>query len=257
MGKEKKINITYYLNKNLKPFEVNGEKQYRVYATIGYNRMNTKILFFVHEHGYLTEDQFEEFFVKKTNPTINEQVRGFEQNVTKIIRFEAKEVGDKYSISGISDRLDHYHQNMSRELEKHLQQQLHEFSNGQLPGTDFRSTFHDAMKLEDSFLIIEKQIPGFQEKLPANLVDRLTAYYQFRGFIRTYDKNVRCLDWLDLPTQIAFKEHLFSSHEIEDLFPNEAKHSPFLRLYQQFPLILEKIPTYLKSMDKMLVGIIY
>lgn len=257
MAKQKKINITYYLNKKLKPLHVGKENHYRVYATIGYNRMNTKILFFVHEHGYLTEDQFEEFFAKKTNQSINEQVMEFEEKVTKVIRFEAKEIGERYSVSGIGNRLDHYHQLMHRELEKHLQKQLHEFSVDQLPGEDLRAIFHDVMMLEDSYMIIEKKIPSIRKKLPVHLVDRLTTYYQFRGFIRTYDKEVRCLDWLDLPTQIAFKEFLFTPHQITALFPNEAKHSPFLRLYQQFPLVTEKTPIYLRSMDKMLSEIIY
>ncbi|MCB9298833.1 MAG: site-specific integrase [Lewinellaceae bacterium] len=256
MAREKKIKFTYYLNEGLKPVHDGDEVRFHVYVRISYDRVNTRFPFYVEGHGSVTRDQFEQFFEGKTNDAVNSQIEEFEETLTKIIRFEAKQVGDKYSISGIAKRLYHYHQNMSRELEKHLQQQLHAFSTGQLPGKDLRSTFHDAMKLEDSFLIIEKQIPGFQEKVPSHLVDRLTAYYQFRGFIRTYYKEVRCLDWLDLPTQVAFKEFLFAPHQIQDLFPNEAKHSPFLRLYQQFSLSLEKIPTYLRSMDKMLVEII-
>lgn len=257
MAREKKINIKYFLNKSLKPLTVDEETFHKVYVRISYNRLSTKFLFSVnYGFGYLTEDLFEEFFEKKAHPGINEQVSEFEDSISKVIRFEAKEIGDKYSIIGVSNRLYHYYQNMSRELEKHLQKQLHEFSAGQLPGKDLRATFHDAMMLEDSYIIIEKQIPGLREKLPAHLADRLTAYYQFSGFAGNYHKEIRCLDWLDLPTQIAFKEFLFTTHQISDLFPNEAKHSPFLRLYKEFPLAIEKIPTYLRSMDKMLVEII-
>lgn len=256
MTKEKKIKFTYFLNKRLKPLHVGEEAQFRVYVRISYNRFNTQFLFFVFDHGYLSDDQFDEYFVKKSNPAINEQINEFEEAVTKVIRFEAKKSGDKYTISGISDRLFHYYQNMSRELEKHIQKQLFDFSTTLLPGEDLRAIFHDAMMLEDSYTLIEKKISVIRKKLPVNLVDRLTAYYQFRGFIRTYHKEIRCLDWLDLQTQISFKEFLFTPHPLKDLFPNEAKHSPFLRLFQEFEPVVEKAPTYLKSMDKMLMEII-
>ena len=78
MAREKKINIRYYLNKNLKHLQVGEDVQYKLYVRVTYDRMNTAFLFFVPGYGYLTEEQFHDFFVKRTNPVINEQVEKFE-----------------------------------------------------------------------------------------------------------------------------------------------------------------------------------
>lgn len=259
MAREKKISFKYFLNKSLKPVVIGGKTHYRVYVRISYDRLSTKFIFFIPDlpnNEFLTEDQFEEFFVKKTNKSVNEHVREFEEEIIKIVRFEAKAIGEKYRISGISNRQQHYYSVLLEELEKHLQKQLYEFSASQLPDKDLSAIFQNPMTLVESFGILENQIPDIWSKLPVRLVDRLTSYYHFHVFAQYYGKEIHCLDWLDLPTQVGFKELLFNCCH-SDGFADADEHYHYFIFYHRIPPAIEKVPTYLKSIDKMLIEIIY
>ena len=50
-----KITVKHYLNTNLKPYEMDGEKQYKIYFLLRYNNKNTKVKSLINEEMTLTE----------------------------------------------------------------------------------------------------------------------------------------------------------------------------------------------------------
>lgn len=261
MGKQKKIGIKFFLNKRLKPEVIDDKEYYRVYVRVAYNRLSTQFYFpLLYGFGYLTEEQFERFFVQRQEHRINEQVQYFEKLIETVIRFESRVTGDDYQITGLPSRLEYYQQPMLPEMERHLKQCLRDHLQEALPAGQLDAAFHKAMFLEDSFYLVADNIkPGLKESLPLKLSNEIAAFVQFRAFAGQYNGLEReyfiFLDWLEGRHQIAFKEFLFSPDDSREIFKNESPSSPAIRFYKDFPIDPLKIPICLQSIDNMILSI--
>lgn len=76
-----KITVKHYLNTNLKPYIINGEKYYKIYVLIRADTQNTKIKSDISANEY-TEKEFEKHISDKTG-----EIAKAIKEETKIIRF--------------------------------------------------------------------------------------------------------------------------------------------------------------------------
>ena len=67
-----KITVKHYLNTNLKPYVINGEKYYSIYVLVTANRQNTKIKSVKFNELY-TENDFEEI-IAESNPYLIDEI---------------------------------------------------------------------------------------------------------------------------------------------------------------------------------------
>ncbi len=87
-----KITVKHYLNTNLKPYIINGEKYYSIYALITVNRQNTKVKS-VFYNEYYTEKDFSEI-MDKTNKEDYENIENEETTIKNIINILISEFND-------------------------------------------------------------------------------------------------------------------------------------------------------------------
>ncbi len=89
MNKEKKITVKHYLNVNLKPYIINGEKKYKIYILITNNAHNTKI------KSEITESEFSEKeyikLLKETDNIIKSNIKIETENINKTIELIYKD----------------------------------------------------------------------------------------------------------------------------------------------------------------------
>ena len=120
--KQKKVTFKLFLNKNLTPQK---EKYYPVYFRITYNRQNTKIPdVLVNDHTlYWSEedlDAFERGFYSDKTREVANLVKESMQFYEDIIRYEAKKVGEDYSVIGLAERARFYRQSFRESFEEQL-----------------------------------------------------------------------------------------------------------------------------------------
>jgi hypothetical protein len=120
--KQKKVTFKLFLNKNLTP---QNEKYYPVYFRITYNRQNTKIPdVLVNDHTlYWSEedlDAFERGFYSDKTREVADMVKESIQFYEDIIRYEARKVGEDYSVIGLAERARFYRQSFRKGFEEQL-----------------------------------------------------------------------------------------------------------------------------------------
>lgn len=87
-----KITVKHFLNTNLKPYIINGEKYYSIYLLITANRQNTKVKSYAYSE-YYSEKDFEEI----TDPSNESDADALEneiQTITKLVDTQITELGN-------------------------------------------------------------------------------------------------------------------------------------------------------------------
>lgn len=87
-----KITVKHYLNTNLKPYIINGEKYYSIYSLVTVNRQNTKVKS-VFYNEYYTEKDFTEI-MDKTNKEDFENIDNEVITITNLINILLREFDD-------------------------------------------------------------------------------------------------------------------------------------------------------------------
>jgi hypothetical protein len=78
-----KITVKHYLNTNLKPYEMDGEKMYKLYFLLRYNNKNTKIKSLV--NAEMTEKEYNER-IKNDSDTLNIQIKNEIIFIEKVVQ---------------------------------------------------------------------------------------------------------------------------------------------------------------------------
>ena len=78
-----KITVKHYLNTNLKPYEMDGEKMYKLYFLLRYNNKNTKIKSLV--NAEMTENEYNECILNDSD-TLNIQIKNEVLFIEKVIQ---------------------------------------------------------------------------------------------------------------------------------------------------------------------------
>lgn len=262
MAKEKKIGFGYFLNKRLKSLPLPGleeQERHPPYVQISFLGKTTKMPFgLLYIDGYVTEEEFQIFFIDQVNESIKEDIKNFEVEIEKILRFEYKQLGEKVSLKGLSNRISFYtHLYLWREIEKYAMKRLSQFVSQQTGKTDnayYDDTFHFS---EVYYLIEDNLLPNLKDILPADLKRCITVFANFPDFDDTglvaKEKGLRVIDWLDENVRTAFKEFcLFGKHKMNG-YKYESKKSPALRLYNEFPIEPLETANYLRIIDKAII----
>lgn len=267
--KKKKIGITYFLNKRLKPNILNGESFYPVYSRIVFNRSNTEIAF---PSGIcwqgLTDAQFNEIFGQRLNTDVNSEIASFEQFLEIIIRFEHRVVGDAYRVAGLSKKYYFYSLPICEEIERYIKQALLNELAQHLTNDQVSTVSHEAMSLEEAYYLAKDHIfTQLEDALPKNLITEMTAYIEFKAytslkeplsFMKYTDGEplpITSYDWALGGIQTEFKNFLLSEHSKKEVFEASPLSSPTKRFYSDFKSTPFQVASCLKSIDCMIISV--
>jgi len=226
MGKEKKIGIKHYLNKNLKPVSSNGSERYPVYIQITFDRNNTKFahpLSDLFDDGYLTESEFENLFESKHDARIRASVENLEKGIRNVIRFEEQKLKNRFMLKGFADRFNGYFLSLTWIIEKSLQQLMDDFLKDELSEEEFESVSHKLFSFEERYFMVKR---NFIEDLPEVMPDFMRLATQAYSYLFGYlDKvnlpyDIPALQWMDDQFRQGYKDLLMDSKFIQpvDIF---------------------------------------
>lgn len=260
MGKEKKIGFYYYLNKDLKPQLLEGVEHYPVYVRIAYSKNNTKFFFPVlYKASYITNQEFDKFFSDRNNPIINKQIESFEREITYIVRFESKVLGDKFSFKSLSKKRVNYQENLSRQFEKYVCARFIDEAYNETKNDNISEIYSDYLSFWDTFHLVTKISPNVLTIISSDLKLAIKAFIglrvsDFKGII---DENLglRIIDWLDEEVPIRYKDSILGLDAIETHFKRESKNSPVWDVLNQITIEKQEISKYLRIIEKTIVEI--
>lgn len=259
MGKEKKIGFNYYLNTKLNSQILDGKEHYPVYVRITYNRKNTMFFFpLLYKASYVTEAEFESFFILRNDPKINEQIAQFEDEISKIMRFEIKVLGEEYSFKNLSNKRVSYHNSLTGAIEKHASQQLikesYEYSNNE----EILSLNSDYLSLAELYTLIKTMFPDVQKILSEEFNSLAKAYIGLVILNREnpLEQYIKVIDWISGVFLLQYKNSIWEMNtNLKSYFPNEAPSSPFWVLLADFQLNKLEIHKYLNAIEKAIIKI--
>jgi hypothetical protein len=108
MTKQRKVNIKFYANNELKPSVRDETKFFPLYVRVGYRRKNTKFKFtpqfFIPEED---TDNLEDWInlISNTKFNLKKAIQLTQNMVEGLIRYEEEKLGDKFELKGLGDRL--------------------------------------------------------------------------------------------------------------------------------------------------------
>lgn len=192
--KNKKINIKFYLNRNLKPVEAPqypGHKSYPLYINVTYNRKNTQIKSMCNRYFPDLSEAF------KSKESINRTSE--ESLLRRVIEYETKSQGDKFSLRNLSIRYLDYSDSIINVINKYFADQIY---NAILKSD---SEFDLMLKLSKDYNLpfelyykaTRKLIEGIDRKLPQDFQDELQIGIDFRKWVDNRRLDVSQIDWLD------------------------------------------------------------
>jgi len=259
MGKEKKIGFNYYLNKKLNSHVLDGKEHYPVYARITYNRNSTMFFFpLLYKTSYVTEAEFESFFMLRNDPKINEQINKFEEELSKIMRFEINVLGEKYSFKNLSNKRMSYHNSLTGAIEKHASQQLIKESYEYSKNEEILSLKSDYLSLAELYTLIKTMVPNVPKILSEEFNSLAKAYVGLLILNREnpIDHYIKMIDWIDGEFLLQYKNSIWGiKTNLKPYFPNEAPSSPLWLLLEDFELNKIEIYKYLNIINKAIVTI--
>ena len=167
-----KITIKFFLNRNLAPMRQYGKSFYPLYVLTTFQRKSTQF-------KSKSEEYFEDFeSLKKDRPDILE----FEERILrKMVEYEVEKVGeDKFTLKGLSERYPYYATSIFIALETYLKDKLQkQMFSGADPLAMVPHYENPAVTVALLYTAAVRLFPGFESKMPAQLIEELQAYEHY------------------------------------------------------------------------------
>lgn len=199
MSKSKKITVRFYLNKDVKPQQAapGEEKQYPIYCRVTYDRKNTK---FRWGTKLIPESAEDEIMYSDYGKKV---LQRDERTIQDIIRFEVENLGDRFVLSGLGDRIPAYQRIILFGFEALLNQNLDFFVGQFLVHNEFKEwskqTFDEKLEeLEDA--LDEDKWEGLSDIL----ITQILTY----KLLRNYPFLLSVFDWMVKDQRKLFRDHL-------------------------------------------------
>lgn len=265
--KQKKVTFKLFLNKNLTP---QNEKYYPVYFRITYNRQNTKIPdVLVNDHTlYWSEedlDAFERGFYSDKTREVADMVKESMQFYEDIIRYEAKKVGEEYSVIGLAERARFYRQSFRKSFEEqlsylakmevHVLQQGNKANGKRDKGSLLQNIAKQKSKLSASFIRMQElailidlySMPQYNLKYTDSFFADTIYYWEMKTGMEAFE---------DFISRYFGNKMEIDEHYLEERFKHDTPERRHLQpLYNHFPpqsdhktLYINILSTHLQSM---------
>lgn len=199
MAKQKKITVRFYLNKDVKPHhpESGADNMYPIYCRVTYDRKNTK---FKWGNALIAEsaedDIMHSAFGKKS-------LQNDELLITRIVRFEEENLGDKFALPGLGDRIPPYRRIIHFEFEGILSKNLDFFVGQFLVHNEYQEWIK--MTLDEKLDGLTAVLGDTQvEKLSNPLVTQIIIY----KLLHSYHSLISVFDWIVDDARTKFRSHL-------------------------------------------------
>ena len=168
-----KITIKFFLNRNLAPMQQHGKLFYPLYILVTFKRKSTQF-------KSKSDQYFEDIDnLKKDRPDILQ----FEERILrKMIEYEIENLGeDKFTLKGVSERYPYYATSIYIALETYLKDKLQKqmFSGGD-PLAMVPNYENPAVTVPLLYTAAVRLFPGFENKMPAQLIEELQAYEHYQ-----------------------------------------------------------------------------
>jgi len=217
MKRDRKISVTFFLNKNVKPdsgsvFPFQPEiKRYPLYLQVTYNRRNTQFRSFYRCHFAILEQAF-------ASKEEKEHRKYEESLIKKVIEYEIKHLGKDFQLKGISDRYLDYSDSIINSIDKYFRNIIYDavakvdseffkiLNPWNLQGVPYEIYYKAAIKLH----------PDLDQKLPSDFPEELNLSSIFLDWINKQKVEIRLIDWLDRSAIITFESYLIKKRYSKD-----------------------------------------
>ena len=168
-----KITIKFFLNRNLAPMRQHGKSFYPLYVLTTFQRKSTQF-------KSKSEEYFEDFeSLKKNRPDILQ----FEERILrKMVEYEVEKVGEeKFTLKGLSERYPYYAISIYIALETYLKNKLQkQMLSSADPLALVPHYENPAVTVSLLYTAAVRLFPGFESKMPAQLIEELQAYEYYQ-----------------------------------------------------------------------------
>jgi hypothetical protein len=267
MAKEKKIGIKFFLNKKLKSVKNDGIVFHPLYVRIHFNGQNTNFpvwlpsifayyhktndqtrLQVVADGDYLDEKGFQELIEDRKDKYVREALEKYEDEFRKIIRFEYKMKGEKFTLKGFHDRYIKYIQLFNPFGEKNLIQRFTiEIKDNNLPVPNEVLIFFSDHFVEKFYQSIGQYTDGEPSHFfSKDLLNKMVCYISMKSFSYYSGDQYSLFDWItDTKLQEDFLNFLFEVKNDE--------HEDSTDIKERFPIKLEDPFVIMGTMKKWLL----
>lgn len=237
-----------------------GVEHYPVYVRIAYSKNNTKFFFpLLYKASYITESEYQQFFIDRESSIISKQIDAFEKEITDIMRFEIKVLGDKFSFKNLSKKRTAYHYNLSREFEKHLCDQLVNEVHQETKKEDVKAIHSEYLSFWDTFQLLIQLAPNLLSIISDELHLKIKSFIglkitNFDGVIDD-QLGLRIIDWLNEKVPLRYKDSILGFESFENYFKGESPNSPVWKVLSKITLEKKDISKYLIAIEKVITQI--
>lgn len=247
MRKEKKIGISYYLNKKIKSIEVNGVVKRSVYMRITFNRKQSEIKCFIQgtPNLYWSEKQLATFLRHREigKPIGIEKILLANEKVFEdIIRKKYARLGDRLFLKGISKILESYLSSLlgivNEKSLKHLESELKNL---------LSKDQYEMLKIvavPEGYFLAKALVPDLDDRLSQNLRITLQVFSSIETFLSLFNPvkltgNANSVyAWKELGGRVAYEKflHLVSkpTSSVWSKLDEMSSNSPNIRLFYEF-----------------------
>ena len=221
MKKDRKISVTFFLNKNVKPDSythsplLSGIKLYPLYLQVTYNRRNTQFRSFYHGNYSSLEEAF-------SSKEEKEHRRYEESLIKKVVEYEVRNLGKDFTLKGISDRYLNYSDNIVNPIDKYFRDII--YNAVVKTGSEFFEIL-DPWKLQNvSYNIYYnaaiKLHSDLNKKLPSDFEEELNMSRKFLEWVSIQKELIRLIDWLDHSATKVYEAYLIKIRFNEEQIKN-------------------------------------
>jgi len=209
MGRFRKISVTFFLNKNVKPEKymfsplLSRTNRYPLYLQVTYNRKNTQFRSFYRSSFSSLEEAF-------SSEEENEHRKYEESLIKKVVEYEIMHLGKNFDLKGFNDRYLNYNEYIFNPIDKYFRDLIYdavvktnsEFFEILDPWKLQQVSFHIYYKAASNLINdLDKILPyGFSEDMKMGL--------EFLKWTEAQDELIRLIDWLDHSAIKAYESYL-------------------------------------------------
>lgn len=221
MKRDRKISVTFFLNKNVKPDShthsplLSGIDLYPLYLQVTYNRRNTQFRSFYHTNYSNLKDAF-------SGKEEGEHRKYEESLIIKVVEYEVRNLGKDFTLRGISDRYLNYSDNIANPIDKYFRDIIYnalvktgsEFFEildpWKLQNVSYNVYYNAAIKLHSDLT----------KKLPSDFEEELNMSRIFLEWVNTQNDLIRLIDWLDHSATKVYEAFLIKKRFNEEQTKN-------------------------------------
>lgn len=203
-------------------------------------------------------DDFDRKFTKKEDPFTRNLIELFEDRMNRIIRFETKVLGDKFTLNGIANRRIDYNRYLSPEIEKYFSKRLSKEVFEATKNQDVADMHSDYLTIWDIYSLLKEITLNIKDIISIELKIMLKAFVilqitDFDDLILRQEKTVKMIDWLQEKFVMRFKDTVLNFDGFEKHFVTESANSAVWVLLNDLNIEKREISKYLDFIDKAIV----